>query len=494
MINCKDINVFYIYDRNPRCMIAKITVLAFLFITLIGLSQQTISWEVPVAVAAEEYGNIGPRMVLSESMDPLIMWGRNGSEDKLFVSRMVDGSFSEPISLGSEHNILINAAEGPQMGGLDNITYIAYYDLDNDSTGLYLVRTVDGGVTWSEPLPIISNSSRRNEIPSVAVDSMGNPVVAYISGAEEYWDARVDVVTSSNQGDSFSDPTTSSDHVDGEVVCNCCPIDVFSFEGYNYTLFRNNNENVRDMWLTKDGTGDYAEVVDLDQYDWLISACPASGSGSMVFNNKILSVWMSAAVESSKIYYSYTNQDEMVLIEAAALSSDQFVAPNQNFPDIAGDGDQVCVVWEQYIGGSKDIMFSYSDGSPADLIDYAQTAASGAGNQKNASVAFDGELFHLVYSDQILGQVMYTTGIVVPFVGIEESKKVKASVFPNPTLDFIRIQGHSGPLMVVDRLGRKVLEQSVGEREVVDVSGLASGYYSILTLNGKFVQSFSKVK
>lgn len=466
----------------------------FLAFFQIATAQNTLTWSDPIPVADVEYGFVGPKIHLNAAGEPVVMWGRNGDGDKLFAAKMEGSQFTEPESIGGDHNILIHAAEGPQMGGRADFIYVVYSDLDDDYTGMFSVRSLDGGATWDEPVQIISESERKNIVPSVTANQAGNPVVACLSSQGTWWNSRVDVLTSADQGLNFSDPVTSSEAAGGEVVCSCCPVEVMAFGGDIYTLFRNNDENIRDMWLTKAGDDFvFDESLDLDEYDWYIAACPAAGSRSTVFDSKLLSVWKSAATGNSLVYYSFADQDNMTMINSLALNQNQFTEPNQNFPDISGDANKVCVVWQQGAGSNIDVYFAYAENSVDGLIDFAQQVTDAPGHQQNPAIAFDGTSFHLVYADHESEQVMYVTSSTIPYVGVDENERASSLIYPNPASGYIQIGADvKGVVEIIDATGRVVLSLQVINNQPISVETLADGVYSVRHQNGDFLGQFVK--
>jgi hypothetical protein len=94
--------------------------------------------------------------------------------------------------------------------------------------------------------------------------------------------------------------------------------------------------------------------------------------------------------------------------------------------------------------------------------------------------------------------VPYDPGHIDPtyYLPQESPESLKLSLFPNPTTDFIRLVGpfDSGDLVVTNSVGQVVLSQRVTNAEIIDVSGLVSGYYRWTLKTGKKVGRGALVK
>jgi hypothetical protein len=70
------------------------------------------------------------------------------------------------------------------------------------------------------------------------------------------------------------------------------------------------------------------------------------------------------------------------------------------------------------------------------------------------------------------------------YVGIQESKKIKVDVYPNPTSEFITIEGEEltgkTRVMIYDQLGSVVLDQKLDGNNQLHVGQLHSGLYQLM--------------
>ena len=70
--------------------------------------------------------------------------------------------------------------------------------------------------------------------------------------------------------------------------------------------FRNNDDNLRDIWATKstDGGENFPEATDIDDTDWQTFSCPSSGPHSLIAGDSLFTTFFSAGEGSARVYLS----------------------------------------------------------------------------------------------------------------------------------------------------------------------------------------------
>lgn len=79
-------------------------------------------------------------------------------------------------------------------------------------------------------------------------------------------------------------------------------------------------------------------------------------------------------------------------------------------------------------------------------------------------------------------------------LGIDESELKTISIYPNPTKDFLNLEGFNSTsidVTVVDLLGKTVLQKTLNNGETLNVSQLSNGMYTI-KINNEFTSKFIK--
>ncbi|MFC2086125.1 T9SS type A sorting domain-containing protein [Bacteroidota bacterium] len=145
-------------------------------------------------------------------------WSRNGikfdkstdfgetwlSED-IEVTRPVYWIYNIPqIELGvSFANIACDRSGGPNDGTI----YINWADRDNGNSDIWLVKSVDGGLSWTDPILVNNDLSGKHQFfNSMALDQVTGNLYIVFYDRRNYDDANTDVymAMSDNGGESFS--------------------------------------------------------------------------------------------------------------------------------------------------------------------------------------------------------------------------------------------------------------------------------------------------
>jgi hypothetical protein len=127
---------------------------------------------------------------------------------RIWSARSSDGgrSFLPPSLLTEVHEsstIPVLARGGPR-----NSACVAFDDVRNGRSGVWLVRSDDAGDTWTLPLPVttIEGESKRHFNAQAAVDERGNVMVVWYEAADQDRCFRVFAASSDDGGESFSSP------------------------------------------------------------------------------------------------------------------------------------------------------------------------------------------------------------------------------------------------------------------------------------------------
>ncbi|MCG8327456.1 MAG: T9SS type A sorting domain-containing protein [Chitinophagales bacterium] len=405
-------------------------------------SQNTILWSDPIPVADETYGNRGPKIGLDAANNPVVMWGKPGSNSVIYVSRWDGGIFTTPVEVNGNIPPFVNSAEGPQMAVKDNRVFITYSDKNDYYNGIYVARSTDGGQTFETPVQLIQGSNHYNTLPAVAIDENDNPVIAFLGATTNYEEAKIKLSYSTDGGMTYGNPVVASEGVNGEYVCECCPPELLLDNGKTYSFFRNNDNNLRDIWMTASTDSEqFDQVLDIDPSDWQISACPASGPASIRLEDELLVAYMSAGTGTSQIHLSRVDIADNTLVQSEVVTGLDQSSVSQNFPAIAGGAEQAAVVWHQLWDGTVDIMFAFSDGGAEQIYGEARSlTANLSGHQRYPSIAFDGTDFHLIFESN--GQVLYTKGSVgMVSSTVSKTERVDAAVISaNPFSESLNLE------------------------------------------------------
>ena len=368
-------------------------------------AQPTMTWDSPIDVSSQEFGNRCIRIALNQAGNPMVLHGKTGDNAGLYLSIMEDGIFGDPIQIVSETNIyLMGESEGPRMAVYENRVAVSYQIFGEWATGGHVVISEDDGYTWGEPYAIAPTATEDHFMPHVAFNDDGLPWVALKLGV----DPTVEGILHFNTDlDAFDPAISGSTATPG--VCECCPSNAFGYEGMYYNVVRTNGDNLRDFWLTASPDGvNWDSAIDIDETDWVINACPASGTSSTVMEDgTLISAYMSAP-NGSRVYWSSVDLSAFTFLETGQIDpSNTF---SENHPSISSSGDWLVAAWERN-SDEYNVMVAASNAGPQALEMSVVNVTEGlSGNNRHPSVVYDGEHIHLAYQNAENGVVHYLKG------------------------------------------------------------------------------------
>ncbi|MGB1204591.1 MAG: T9SS type A sorting domain-containing protein [Chitinophagales bacterium] len=419
------------------------TILLSLFCFTFSLQAQITSyleWSEPIAIADESYDNLGPQIVVAENDNSVVLWA-NQSTKKYYTTTWNGTHFNEPTELNTNGiTPFVSSIEGATMAAFDNNVYIAW-GAQTTSQGIFVNRSTDGGNTFEPPVQITPEAGRYFSLLTVSINETGNPMVSYISTTTTWLDAQYYITNSADGGQTYEMAVQANSDVAGGLVCECCPATVIANEEMQVLMFRNNNSNIRDIWASKsiDNGLSFGQAADIDDTDWQIFGCPSTGPDGVFSHDELVSVSASEGNGAMQIYMSRVNAESLELIEQKAVS----VGLNQNYPHIAGEDDNMAIVWQENNGGDIDVYMTWTATGATALAQNIEIVASGEGGQKFPDITYANDIFYIVYEDVLTNKTMYRTAKVFKFgnVGVEEEAEndLFLQISPNPTSDVLQI-------------------------------------------------------
>ncbi len=449
-------------------------------------AQLSISDPISVTQGDDTFGKKSPKLALNANGDLMVFWMRTGNE-AFYLSTLEAGTFSAPIQIpfGGLNPNLWSGSLGPNMaagGGHMYVTFEVYGD------AIYVTHSADAGQTWDAPVAaFVPPQGRRATIPTIAVDPQGHPYIAYVNTNTSETDAYYGMVRSTDFGSSFLSEVDVSENAAGAEVCECCNGHIaVAANGDVYVAFRNNDANLRDIWLARstDGGATFGSAFDVDETDWTAGVCPSNGPHFTIVDDQVVTAFFSGAGASgSGVYYSTFDTNTSLAGPTIDLPLTNEDFGNQNRPRIAGSGDILAIVWQENTDNGLDIAMSVSTIGPAGLTSNPFLLSSLPSSQQFATMVFDGQAFHVVYEDNGSNTLLYQE-VGFGAVGIDEGEATRLTISPNPSSDFIkvsRISAVSADLFIIDHLGSTVhSERLSSENAHIDISEFTSGIYSVM--------------
>jgi hypothetical protein len=458
--------------------------LLLLITSLCGFSQSGISWTSPVNVATAINGSNHPRITLDRNGDPLVIWGRGTSKAALF-SRWNGTSFTAPLMLNSmAMEVFTDSWAGPDIASHGDTVYAVFKETPEDTNHIFIVRSVDGGQNFGMPVRVDHTGDSSSRFPTVTTDDSGNPIIAFMKFDAGFTNARWAVSRSSDQGNTFTADRRVSGFTGGNA-CDCCPASVLSSGSNTVVLYRNDISNIREIWagFSTDNGNTFTNGTEVDNTNWMVMACPASGPDAIVDGDSLYTVFMSSGGGSSRVYLSSTSVSGQQLASSSRLTGEYSGLSAQNYPRIANAGQEAVIAWKENANGKAGVCLKFTRSLSNGFPSAYDTIHSG--NLSNVDVAMSPGAIHLVWEDDATGTVRYVKGTYTSSASANEKdlKKTAVNVFPNPargsfTVSMKEISG----CVLMDATGRKIelRGETADGGASYSIAGISSGLYLLI--------------
>ncbi|MCC6939789.1 MAG: hypothetical protein IT226_16355 [Flavobacteriales bacterium] len=399
-----------------------ITLAVASFISLAAFAQTpTIAWEAPVDCNTPSQGMLRPRIALNATGAPVVLWGASGPA-RNYVAIGSGTGFTSAMEVSTPGCVPAVADwMGSSIAAVGNTVWVVMKATPEETKPVYARRSDDGGYTWGDTVRVDPFDGLVSRFPTIALSNPDLPVVQYMQ-FDGGWNGARQVVTHMMGGAFMSPVQISTPYAPGEV-CDCCPNQIIADDNRAVALYRNAGSNIRVIWgaTSLDGGQSFPVGNEVDATGWVLNACPSSGPGGYLVGDSVRYVWMSGASNGTKVHIG------TALAADLSVGAQRFVMPGeasgvqQNFPRIAGNGDTLGVVWENYNNGARDIFFSWSvtgvNGlSVAELVNVDMT-----GTQRTPDIAYANGAFHIVWGEAGTNQVRYRRAVIQSGVGIDDA-------------------------------------------------------------------------
>lgn len=468
-------------------------------ISVFSNAQHSINWEPEITVAdGTIYGNIRPRITVDNNGNPIVLTGKSPNGE-IFVTKGDGTSFSLPTQVSpAGMETYLATWTGPDIAANGNNVIVVFKGQTYQDGNIYAVRSTDGGVTFGDTLRVDNHDVGVSWMPALDMDENGNPHVAYMifnaSGADE----RIAVVSSTDGGLSYNPQQVVTTSAPG-VACDCCPVEMVTKGNYQLALFRNNESNIRDSWgaLSTDNGTSFSSTANLNELNWLVTSCPATGPHAAIIGDSAYVVSASRASGAYRVYASTASLSGGLTLNSVHMMSPPTTGASdaQDYPRISGEGDTLVMVWEERESGNTNIMAAVTvNGSAQTLAEYkSMLNENAAGAQLKPDVYYKNGYVHAIYHDLNSGDVIYRRGTIIDVTDIQESAHTSLKMYPNPSNGSVKISGidmsdvHT--VQATDLLGKQVEIKMVNDslKLVHPTSGMY--FVKIKLFSGEELQS-----
>ncbi|MBL0128326.1 MAG: hypothetical protein IPP83_12940 [Flavobacteriales bacterium] len=425
-------------------MMRTLTLTLASFLSLASFAQApTIAWDAPVDCNAPAQGMLRPRIALNASGAPVVLWGASGPA-RNYVAIGSGTGFTSAMEVSTPGCVPAVADwMGSSIAAVGNTVWVVMKATPEETKPVYARRSDDGGSTWGDTMRVDPFDGLVSRFPTIALSDPDLPVVQYMQ-FDGGWNGARQVVTHMMGGAFMSPVQISTPYAPGEV-CDCCPNQIMVQDNKAVALYRNAGSNIRVIWgaTSLDGGMTFPVGNEVDATGWVLNACPSSGPDGYLAGDSVRYVWMSGASNGTKVHIG------TALAADLSTGTQRFVMPGeasgvqQNFPRIAGVGDTLGVVWEQYTNGARDIFFSWSVSgvnglSAAEIVNVDLT-----GSQRTPDIAYADGAFHIVWGEAGTNQVRYRRAVIQSGVGIDDATASDTHFRFDPTDNSVVLSGGS---------------------------------------------------
>ena len=458
---------------------------ALIFTSFSLLAQSAVQWSDSIVVDATSRPITSPRIALLSDGTPFVTWGINGDfvnfTSQIWCSRFENGAFTMPSAVVQE-------PDEPQLYGFggydvalsDNQVFIVF---EQQQQGIFLVRSDNNGHSFGAATAVQGSVANGYAIlASVTVDGTGNPVVSYILHKQQ--DTDYLVRRSTDGGLSFNDnPVVANAPAPGGAVCECCTSDLLASGDSIWLLYRNNNQDLRDIWVSRstDLANTFDTATDVDATDWYLNFCPIAGPRMARSGDSLVTVWMSGASGTPRVYLSTLHARTMQKGQQLDFHLASNPQISQSQADITAKGDTIGVV---FVENGNEILFHFSTEGATGINNQSIRFTVPDHTLQLPSVAFRNGVFHLVYVDATSGQVLYRQGILTGSSSNNDPMRdvpFGISVFPNPVGEegfWIKSEAELNEVSLFDALGTKIFSHKPSRHEnFMPTNKLTKGVY-----------------
>ena len=360
-----------------------------------------------ISSGADGYGR--PRIALTNDQ-PIIIWRKDSSPKTIRASKWDGTSFTTAYDITAA-GVLPSSWDGPEIAAKGDTVYLVFASTATTQESIMLIRSFDGGNTFSDTIRVSENNpAHKYRMGNIKIDKDGHPIVSYMQYLLNFTEPKQMVNRSINYGDSFIGSIEGSFSAPGEP-CDCCKSSLILDNNDIYLLFRNNINNERNSYISKstDGGQTFNLVADLDDYDWNVNGCPATGPLGVVNGDSLLIVRRSGASGNDEIVYS--NSNKLDLNYSYNRNIDPIAGKIQDYPDLTINGDTIFIAWQDNRNNIPDCFFSYSTNGTENLsLGNIFTDSLVFGAKLNPDLVFKNKNIHLVYNDNGSNSIKYVRG------------------------------------------------------------------------------------
>lgn len=330
-------------------------------------------WSLPTSAHAAQ-----PDLVLAADGGVLLSWIEpQGDGHSLKFARFADGSWGASQAIASGDDWFVNWADTPHIAQTADGALWAHW-LQKSAAATYsydvaLVRSGDGGLTWSTPV-LVNDDGTPTEHGFVSLWPMANDTVgvAWLDGRRTAGASDGDDPHAGHGAASGHAPaaammtlrtaafdaamTRSGEHELDLSTCDCCQTDVVPTETGALLAYRDRTAaEIRDIHVARLVAGDWQPATPVHVDNWTMPACPVNGPSIDARGKDVVVGWYTAAGGTPMVRLARSADGGASFQPPLTLDSGEAV---QGRVDVALGVDAAWVLWLREAAGSQSLQLS----------------------------------------------------------------------------------------------------------------------------------------
>jgi hypothetical protein len=360
------------------------------------------------AVETPAGANSGEPFLSTSNADVYMSWleAVDSGSHALRMSRYDDGRWQEGSTIAVSERFFVNWADFPSVNRGPTGTLWAHW-LERGQAGGYdygvrVVRSADGGETWSEAwTPHDDDSATEHGFVSAMPAGQGMGFVwldgrAYAPAADGSDGTKeMSLRYREVSADGLPGPETLID----ARVCDCCQTSAAMAGNGPVIVYRNRSEGeIRDIYVTRLVDGAWTDGVAVHADGWEISGCPVNGPAVAAGGEDVAVAWFTAPGDVPNVKLAFSS-DGGASFGSPVVMDDGTPAGRVDLL-MLGDGS-VLVTWlERTEGENAEVRMrqAFPDGTTTESVSLTTSSAGRASGFPRVVQASDGAI-HLAWTD-----------------------------------------------------------------------------------------------
>jgi hypothetical protein len=276
----------------------------------------------PVAIVVDTLpspaapGSGEPNLTVDERGRVYLSWIERGA-DSTAVLRMatLDGDrWSEPRTIATHRNLLVNWADFPSLRALPDGRLAAHWMIRTGTRGFtydfVVAQSLDEGRTWTAPVtPHRDGTAAEHGFAALYPGADGSVGAAWLDG-RRYANTTPGAVHEMILAHTTISGAGALGHEDvlDPRVCDCCQTSLAVASSGPVLVYRDRSMNdIRDIAIVRQVDGVWQEPLAVHADGWEIKSCPVNGPAVAAHNDAVAVAWFTGARDSARVLVAFSS-------------------------------------------------------------------------------------------------------------------------------------------------------------------------------------------